>query len=297
MARVVKGTARAVSDGFCPNRCSTVAWRNRSTELYTAPRAEKLQIAMIGVILALVGSAFAALPAYCTGTERDALVAIYTATNGPAWTKPNNWNTDAHYCSWTGVTCNSAAAVISLDLSEMGMSNALPQEIGCLQFLKTLYVNENPNMVSSIPEAICALENLQYLQMINAGLSGDIPTCLCNLAFAQYIYLSNNRLTGTIPACFGSMQFLRELHLDCNTLTGDVPLALFNAPMLEELRVQCNADLVCTEKPADSRVIYECGMDNCEDCNITPINCPDCIDVPDCGRYCQVVTNETRASK
>jgi len=253
---------------------------------------------MLGLIIALCGTALAALPEYCTGTERDALVAIYTATGGPTWTKANNWNTDAHYCSWTGVTCNSAAAVISLDLTEMGMTGALPQEIGCLQFLKSLYVNENPNMVSPIPEAICALENLQYLQMIHAGLSGAIPTCLCNLAFAQYIYLSNNQLSGSIPACFGSMQFLRELHLDCNALSGDVPLALFDAPLLEELRVQCNAALVCTEKPATSNVVYECGMDNCEDCEvIPPVNCPACIDVPDCGTYCQVATNTTRVAK
>ncbi|GIQ91594.1 hypothetical protein KIPB_014931, partial [Kipferlia bialata] len=110
--------------------------------------------------------------------QRGALEAIYDSTNGPEWTVANNWLSADPHCTWTGVTCNAAGWVNELDLSEFGLTGALPADIGCFPFLQTLYANNN-QMTSPIPDEICNLTNLKFWQMVDAGLIGDLPTCMC----------------------------------------------------------------------------------------------------------------------
>ena len=39
-------------------------------------------------------------------TDRDALLALYNATDGPNWKNKTNWNTDADLSEWHGVDVN-----------------------------------------------------------------------------------------------------------------------------------------------------------------------------------------------
>ena len=61
--------------------------------------------------------------AYVEG-NRAALVALYTATNGPNWTTP--WNIDDinRYCYWGGVTCEDNV-VSAVDLQDQGQSPSI----------------------------------------------------------------------------------------------------------------------------------------------------------------------------
>ena len=43
--------------------------------------------------------------------ERDALVALYRATNGDSWTEKQGWCTDAPLSEWHGVTVNEGRVV------------------------------------------------------------------------------------------------------------------------------------------------------------------------------------------
>ena len=49
--------------------------------------------------------------------DRDALEALYRATDGPNWTDNTNWLTDAPLGQWYGVTTDRAGRVLELDLS------------------------------------------------------------------------------------------------------------------------------------------------------------------------------------
>lgn len=238
---------------------------------------------LVAVSLGLLGQALAV----CT-TEKDALTAIYDAMGGTGW-PTNNWLSAEHHCAWTGITCNPVGLVVGIDLSSMNLTGQIPDDIACLPYLKSLYMNDN-QMSSTLPAAICDLTNLQYLQIQDAGLHGAIPTCVCTMKHLQYMYLSANSLTGEIPACISGMTFLRGLYLYCNALSGDIPADIWDLNFLEELRVQCNTNLVCSDAPAGRNMIVLCGTGSdmqCELCPVPNVNCPDCVDLASCGQYCR----------
>ena len=56
--------------------------------------------------------------------NRAALVALYTATNGPNWTSPWNINDINRYCYWGGVTCEDNV-VSAVDLQDQGQSPSI----------------------------------------------------------------------------------------------------------------------------------------------------------------------------
>ncbi|GIQ82930.1 hypothetical protein KIPB_004159 [Kipferlia bialata] len=169
-------------------------------------RNHRMKLLFVAVALLAV-----ALGQTCT-TERDALEAIYDATNGLDWTVANNWLSNDPHCEWTGVSCNSSGWVVLIDLSSFGLTGSIPDEIGCFPFIKTLYLND-ADMNTAIPDSICLLQALKYFQIQDAGLVGDIPECMCTMEYMQYFYATNNQLQGTIPACVNQMTYLREIHV------------------------------------------------------------------------------------
>ena len=149
-------------------------------------------------------------------TPREALTEIYSTNGGETWIGATNWNTVEPICTWAGVSCNGASLIIGLDMSGFGLTGQLADVFASFSFLKSLYMN-NELLVSTFPESICTLSNLQYLQANAAGFSGELPTCVCNMHFLQFFYIDNNAFTGGLPVCLGTdMQFLRELHIRCN---------------------------------------------------------------------------------
>lgn len=241
---------------------------------------------MIG---ALILGVLSVVRTACPATEEEALTNLYDALDGANW-KSNNWLTpDVSYCSWTGITCDSNNNVIGIDLSDMGLTGAIPADIGCFPLLRSLYLNNN-DLAGPIPTELCALTSMQYLQINHAGLTGDIPECICDLTHMMFWYMSVNSLTGPIPACVNELQFLKELHLDCNELTGDVPADLFDLPYMMEIHVQCNPNLVCTAAPGSYTGIYLCGTTDCDYCTaLPPTNCPATLERDGCTYYRQTV--------
>ena len=51
-------------------------------------------------------------------TDREALVALYNATDGPGWDDDENWLTDAPLDDWRGVEIDDNGRVTELDLYE-----------------------------------------------------------------------------------------------------------------------------------------------------------------------------------
>lgn len=49
-------------------------------------------------------------------TDRDALVALYEATDGASWTYSDNWNTDVDLSQWHRVEVTGRERVVKLDL-------------------------------------------------------------------------------------------------------------------------------------------------------------------------------------
>lgn len=66
-----------------------------------------------------------------TSMDRDALLALYNATDGPHWTRNTNWNTDAAISDWFGVQVNHAGRVWLLWLSSNKLRGILRPRLPC----------------------------------------------------------------------------------------------------------------------------------------------------------------------
>ena len=142
----------------------------------------------------------------------------------------------------------------------MGLDGSLPDELGNLINLETLYLQGN-RLTGSIPDELGDLTALRTLWLqgnyrldnkgtvtgtnptdddeIVGGLDGSIPEELGNLADLRSLSLTSNDLSGEIPAALGNLAELTELYLGENDLDGSIPDALGNlTEKLERLHLE-----------------------------------------------------------
>ena len=146
-------------------------------------------------------------PALSVGpmSDRDILVALYEATDGPNWFNSENWRTDVPLGEWYGVETDASGRVVRLDLGGRWDTDAR--------------------------------------EWIPHGLSGAIPAELGNLTDLIYLQLQDNQLSGTIPVELGSLVQLEDLLLSSNELTGTVPLIFLELLQLRWFQFEDNGGL------------------------------------------------------
>ena len=167
-------------------------------------------------------------------TDRAALEALYTATDGANWTDSTNWLTDAPLAAWHGVTTDDAGRVTGLDLRDNGLTGAIPDALGSLAQLEELNLSWN-SLTGPIPDALGSLTKLVVLSLWHNDLTGSVPSWLGELTTLEHLSLSYNSLTGPIPDAVGSLTNLELLSFSINDLTGPIPDALGNLTNLREL--------------------------------------------------------------
>ncbi len=129
-------------------------------------------------------------------TDREALVALYNATDGENWNRSDNWLSGAPLGEWEGVYTNDDGRVTDLVLFDDGLSGELPAELGSLSNLTELHLRGN-ELTGEIPPELGNLPNL-YKLSLNGQLSGEIPPELSNLERLSGLNLFGNQLTGEI---------------------------------------------------------------------------------------------------
>lgn len=178
--------------------------------------------------------------------EREALIALYKATNGDGWTNKTNWCSDKPLSEWYGVYTNNNDRVHIIDLSSNNLSGVLPKEIGNLQELESFNVNNNniggsiPESIGNlskleifsvewnklggtIPESIERLKNLHYFRITKNNIEGSIPESIGQLTELVWFMAAFNKLSGTIPECFGKLSNLEWFTVASNNLNGAIP--------------------------------------------------------------------------
>ena len=107
----------------------------------------------------------------------------------------------------TELNCNYDLAN-EFTLSDLGLSGEIPQEIGTLDSLEFLWLEDN-QLTGPIPSEIGNLSKLKYLIMHHNQLSDSIPSEIGNLSNLEILKLDNNQLTGYIPEsiCDLTLQF------------------------------------------------------------------------------------------
>ena len=190
------------------------------------------------IILLIISIVFYTLQAQVPQSERDALIAIYNATNGASWNYASNWNTSNPVNTWNGITVNNINGedhVTEVELFYNNLSGNIPTEIGNLTQLTKLTVTGNQGLSGNIPIEIGNLTQLTDLDLNFNNLSGNIPTEIGNLTQLTNLDLGSNALSGSIPTEIGNLSNLIYLDLSGNQLSGTIPTEITTLSNLEYL--------------------------------------------------------------
>ena len=129
------------------------------------------------------------LQAQVPQSERNALIALYNATDGPNWYNNSNWNTSNPVSSWYGITVENISGqdhVTKIELRRKNLTGNIPSEIGSFPYLTVLNIGNN-HLSGTIPAEIGNLTNLTFLRLSFNNLSGTIPTEISNLTNLNFL--------------------------------------------------------------------------------------------------------------
>ncbi len=160
--------------------------------------------------------------------DRDVLVALYTAMDGPNWTINSNWLTERHVDEWYGVNTDEEGRVTALNLGSNRLKGTLTTQLAQLSHLEGLSLEDN-QLAGAIPRELGELASLTHLYLFDNQLSGVIPPELGQLTNLIHLCLNSNQLSGVIPPALGQLSNLKWLHLHNNAnLMGNLPVELIN---------------------------------------------------------------------
>ena len=193
---------------------------------------------------------------------REELAMVYEALGGDGWTNSENWGTDAPLAEWYGVTTDGEGRITELDLSENGLSGAMPPELARLESLEVLNLSENgapamspeprdsremaPEFVrlrAAHPPAVAfhgAAETPDLHMMPERPVGFALRQAAELEPCVQEVVIAGAGLTGSIPPELGELQGLKVLDLSRNSLSGSIPPELGNIESLEELNLGYN---------------------------------------------------------
>ncbi|XP_010538738.1 PREDICTED: protein STRUBBELIG-RECEPTOR FAMILY 8-like [Tarenaya hassleriana] len=181
--------------------------------------------------------AFSAVRCATDPSDVQALQVLYASLNNPP--QLTNWKSNGgDPCgeSWKGVTCEGSA-VVSIDMSELGVSGTLGYLLSDLMSLRKLDVSGN-NIHDTI--AYQLPPNLTSLNLARNNLSGSLPYSLSTMVSLSYMNASHNSLSMSIGNIFSSHGSLSTLDLSYNNLSGDLPSSFSTLTKLSVLYIQNN---------------------------------------------------------
>ncbi|NDY94376.1 DUF11 domain-containing protein, partial [Wenzhouxiangella sp. C33] len=171
--------------------------------------------------------------------ERDALIALYNATDGDNWANNTGWlGAEGTECSWFGVTCANGS-VTGISLNANGLAGVIPAELSQLTDLQLLRLDSN-QLSGPIPAELSQLTDLQLLRLGRNQLSGPIPVELSQLTNLRELRLVGNQLSGPVPAELSQLANLEFLDLQSNELSGPIPAELSQLTNLRRLWLSNN---------------------------------------------------------
>lgn len=209
--------------------------------------------------------------------EREALIALYNATDGPHWVNNSNWCSDNPLSEWYGVDLDNDDHVIGLYLSYNGLNGPLPAEMAHLERLTDLEIEESVGHIThfdpifdlprlerlsfgigtqwseytvirdrmfAIPPDIGKLKNLKRLSV--SGINADLPEELFGLKNLEILYLRYLNTGRPLQSGLGKMKNLRGLSISCicddripgsNPVCGELPEDIYDLTNLEWLEL------------------------------------------------------------
>ena len=131
--------------------------------------------------------------------QKDALIAIYNATNGASWNDSTNWLSAQPVSEWYGVTV-TGNKISRLAFDGNNLTGNLPPEIGDLTGLEYLSFYSGNSINGTLPEEIGNLTELRVLSFEFNNFTGPIPDSYANLTKLRGFWFNNNQLSGEVPS-------------------------------------------------------------------------------------------------
>ncbi|SFT11914.1 Por secretion system C-terminal sorting domain-containing protein [Zhouia amylolytica] len=197
--------------------------------------------------------------------DKQALIALYNATNGPNWT--TTWDLNADIRTWDGITVHPDERVRWIQLVNNQLSGSIPQEIENLTALELFNLNRN-NLTGTVPDIFQNLIRLSSINLEINDLSGSLPTSIWSLTQLNGLRLRNNKFDGIIPEDIGNLSQLMYLSLSYNKFTGNFPQALWQLDQLRTLEIDGLWDLNDWQIPGDMNLPLLERFE-CQGCNAT----------------------------
>lgn len=123
-----------------------------------------------------------------------------------------------------------------LNLRNLGL-RSIPDNIGYCSQLQELHIvnvyTKTPNHITELPKALASL-NLRTLRLEGLDLA-SLPDVVCELSSLIYLNLSNNPRLGTLPLRISQLPQLERLHLENTGLTTWPPELL----KLNRIQILC----------------------------------------------------------
>jgi leucine-rich repeat protein SHOC2 len=160
------------------------------------------------------------------------------------------WPEDSGPEEWYGVKMVDGR-VVELDLDGVGLTGAIPAEVGRLTALRELGLSEN--QLTSVPAEVGQLAALRELRLDDNDLT-SLPVEIGQLTSLTELYLDYNQLT-SLPVEIGQLTSLEGLYLVRNRLTR-VPAEIGQLTSLRWLSLGCNQ---LTSSPAAIRELRAAG--------------------------------------
>jgi Leucine-rich repeat (LRR) protein len=171
-------------------------------------------------------------------TDRDVLMVIFKAANGPNWSDKakENWGSEQPLSKWNGVKADENERVTELSITNDSVRGLIPEEIGMLTELKSLRIRiANKTEYQPFPASIGELANLEVLSL-TGGIKEDYMFSyppLGKLDKLKTLYLSGQ---AKAPEGLGQLSNLKDLEF--SGLQGDLPAEMTKLTQLERLFIR-----------------------------------------------------------
>ena len=170
---------------------------------------------------------------YPAGRVNDDVLALRMLREASSIIK-QRWWVNVGPEEWSGVTIENGR-VVKLELREVGLTGAMPAEIGQLTSLEMLYLGGN--LLTSLPAEIGQIISLDLL-FVSGNQLTSAPAEIGQLTALRELYFGDNQLT-SVPAEIGQLTSLDTLDLGGNQLTS-LPVEIVQLTALTELRLGGN---------------------------------------------------------
>ncbi|KAL3848742.1 hypothetical protein ACJIZ3_010624 [Penstemon smallii] len=135
---------------------------------------------------------------------------------------------------------NNFQNLTALYLPNNHIQGPLPKNISqMLPFLESFILDQN-RINESLPDSLCEMKSLEFMDFSRNHLSGNLPGCLGNLHNLISMKLSFNEISGGVPNSIDGASSLQWLLLNNNSLTGKLPFSMKNCTKLIVLDIGDN---------------------------------------------------------